>query len=258
MRILATNDDGLKAPGLLAVADRLAGIGHVTIVAPDRERSASGHAITLHKPLRAHPVDIGRADIRAFATNGTPSDCVVLGSLVLMDGRPDLVVSGINAGPNLGDDVTYSGTVAAAMEGAMIGALAFAVSIATERDARQPDYALAADFTQRLAVLVADTGLPRDCFLNVNIPDCRPDEITGVELTRLGRRRWDERLVRRQDPRGRPYYWLVGEPEFDGAPSGTDVAAILARRISITPAHMDLTRHEALESLRHLAAALGV
>ncbi|MFQ6096235.1 MAG: 5'/3'-nucleotidase SurE [Armatimonadota bacterium] len=259
MRILVTNDDGIEAPGIVALAQALTQIGEVTVVAPDRQRSASGHSITLHKPLRVHEANISAPGIRAFSTNGTPSDCVVLGALVLIDGGPELVVSGINPGPNLGDDVTYSGTVAAAMEGAMMGAPSFAVSIAVQPgDDRELDYGFAAGLARRLASRLVETGLPPDCFLNVNVPACAPDEITGVEVTRLGRRRWDERLVKRADPRGRPYYWLVGEPQLDGAAAGTDVAAVLARKVSITPAHMDLTRHQALESLRHLAEALGV
>ncbi|MFQ6133031.1 MAG: 5'/3'-nucleotidase SurE [Armatimonadota bacterium] len=252
-RLLVTNDDGIGSPGLLALAEVLTDLGEVIIVAPDRERSAASHAVTLHKPLRVEPAAVPISGVRAYITNGTPADCVVLGALAVIAGKPDLVASGINGGPNLGDDVTYSGTVAGAREGAIVGAPAFAVSVAGDE---VTDYSFAARFSRRLAERVLATGLPADVFLNVNIPDLPPEQIEGAELTRLGRRRWDERLVKRQDPRGRDYYWLVGEPNHDGSASGSDVAAVLAGSISITPAHMDLTSHSSIAELAELTTDL--
>ena len=251
--LLVTNDDGIGSPGLLALADALSALGQVTVVAPDRERSAVSHAITLHKPLRLEPAAVPVEGVRAYLSNGTPADCVVLGKMELTPNHPDLVVAGINGGPNLGNDVTYSGTVAAAMEGALIGAPAFALSVTGDH---VRDFSFAARFARQLAERVLARGLPAEVFLNVNIPDLPPEEITGVELTRLARRRWDERLVKRQDPRGRAYYWQAGEPDHDGCGPGTDVAAVLAGRISITPAHLDLTSHSALAQLAGLAADL--
>ncbi len=254
MHILVTNDDGIESPGLLALAQSLRALGPVTVIAPDRERSAIGHAITLHKPLRAREVDAGVSGVRAYVTNGTPSDCVVLGALDLMDPRPTLVASGINGGPNLGDDVTYSGTVAAAMEGAIIGVPAFAISLAR---VGATDFTHAAAFACRLATQLLAEGVPEGVFLNVNVPDVPPETIRGVQITRLGRRRWDERLVKREDPRGRAYYWLVGDPLHDGSLAGTDIAAVMDDHISITPAQLDLTSHEGIEQLAGLADALS-
>jgi 5'-nucleotidase len=273
MHILVTNDDGIESPGLLALATSLRALAHVTIIAPDRERSAVGHAVTLHKPLRAREVSVGLEGVRAFVSNGTPSDCVVLGALDLMDPRPTLVASGINGGPNLGDDVLYSGTVAAAMEGAIMGVPSFAISLVRrapehEQDATDDgrrttddgtDYGYAAWFARELAQTLVATGmtLPDGVFLNVNVPAVATDEIRGVRITSLGRRRWGERLVKRQDPRGETYYWQAGDPFQDGNPAGTDIAAIMDGYVSITPAQLDLTSHEGIRQLESLAESLS-
>jgi 5'-nucleotidase len=245
-RILVTNDDGIYAEGLAVLRDALATVGEVTVVAPERPRSASGHAITLHKPLRIETVRIPWGG-EGYAINGTPSDCVVLGLFAIMDGQCDVVVSGINLGPNLGEDLTYSGTVSAAMEGAICGKPAIAVSVA---DYDKPDYRPAARFTARLVEQVLAEGLPRDILLNVNVPNLPEEEILGVEITRQGKRRYEGRVERRLDPRGRAYYWLGGEIIEDIAGTGSDGEAIMQGKISITPLHLDLTSYPFADTLR--------
>jgi len=246
-RILISNDDGIQSHGLVALAAAMAEIGHVTVVAPDRERSAVGRGITLHKPLRAARVEMELPgdSVEAYVSNGTPSDCVVLGCLDLIGRAPDLVVGGINRGGNFGEDVLYSGTVSVAMEGAIMGLPAFAISVAPQMPgdsaAREPDYTLAARFAAALAERILAHALPPDSFLNVNVPALPGDQINGVAITRFGRMRYRERLDKRRDPRGGIYYWLAGEPDLGGAAEGTDIHAVMDGKISITPAHMDLT-----------------
>ena len=244
-QILVTNDDGIFAEGISALREALQTFADVTMVAPERPRSASGHAITLHKPLRADPVRLPWGG-EGFATNGTPSDCVVLGILVLMP-HCDLVVSGINLGPNLGEDLTYSGTVSAAMEGTICGVPSIAVSVA---DYEFPNYAPAANFVARLAQQVLEHGLPPEILLNVNVPNLPEEEIAGVAITHQGKRRYEGRVERRLDPRGRAYYWLGGEiiTGFDG--EGSDGEAIRQGKISVTPLHLDLTSYPFAETLR--------
>jgi 5'-nucleotidase len=244
-RILVTNDDGIYAEGLAVLRDALAEVGEVWVVAPERPRSASGHAITLHKPLRTEMVRMPWGG-EGHATNGTPSDCVVLGLMALMPSC-ELVVSGINLGPNLGEDLTYSGTVSAAMEGAICGRPSIAVSVA---DYERPDYGPAARFTARLARQVLDRGLPPDVLLNVNVPNLPDAEIIGVAITRQGKRRYDSRVEQRTDPRGKSYYWLGGDIIPDAAADGTDAEAIMQGKISITPLHLDLTSYPTSEELR--------
>ena len=244
MRILITNDDGIHAPGLIALAGRLCQVGEVTAIAPDRPRSATGHAITLHKPLRMQQVELS-GGIAGYSTNGTPSDCVVLGMSTL-DPRPDLVISGINLGPNLGEDLTYSGTVSAAMEAAICGVGAFAISIASFEVS---SFDTAAAFAAHLARIVGQRGLPPDTFLNVNIPDVEPSAIAGVTITRQGRRRYQSRIEKRVDPRGLPYYWLSGDLYDQDTDSATDVGALASDMISITPINLDLTHHVFVEEL---------
>lgn len=247
MRILVTNDDGVAAPGLVALRAALAGIGEVVVVAPERPRSASGHSVTLHKPLRLAetPLPDGAA---AWASNGTPSDCVTLGVDVVMEGRVDLVVSGINDGANLGWDLTYSGTVSAAMEGAMLGIPSIAVSVAGRPG--PTGYGPAASFARRLAERVLQRGLEPWTLLNVNVPSVAEDEIRGVEVTRQGRRQYVDRIDRRTDPWGRSYYWLCGSLKADEPDEGSDVYAVLHNRISVTPVHLDMTACHLLDRLR--------
>lgn len=247
MRVLLTNDDGIGSPGLHALAHAFEAEGEIYVVAPEHERSATGHAITLHKPLRAVPSSIPGSSIRAWATNGTPADCVAMGTLALLPGRPDLVVSGINVGPNMGRDLTYSGTVSGAMEAAIIGVPGIAVSIGAFRDVR---FDVAGRFAVYLARLIVSRGLPADTLLNVNVPNLPAEQIDGVEITRQGDKRYISRLEERKDPRGRPYYWLTGEPGVRNDREGTDTWALAHRRISVTPIGLDMTSQPAVAALR--------
>lgn len=251
MRILLTNDDGIHSPGLLALARALARSGEVAVVAPERERSATGHAITLHKPLRATPTALPGLDVRAWATNGTPADCVVLGVLALLPWRPDLVISGINGEANIGSDLTYSGTVSGAMEGAIMGFPSLAVSVAVFRRAgevREVHYDVAADVAARLVARLGQQRLPGEVVLNVNVPNRPRGALRGLAVTRQGQRRYVSRLEERRDPRGRVYYWLTGDraPEPDEA--GTDGWALRQGLVSVTPLRMDMTAGEPVTS----------
>jgi len=247
MNILITNDDGIHAEGLLALKTVLEDVGRVFVVAPDRPRSACGHSITLHKPLRADRVKL-RDGSTAYASNGTPSDCVSLALLGLVDDEVDLVVSGINRGPNLGWDLTYSGTVSAAMEGAIMGRQAFAISVASY--ASEVDYTVAANLAAKLAAVLREHRLPESTLLNVNVPGVPPAEIKGVMVTKQGKRRYTGNLEKRSDPTGRAYYWLGGDSPVDSLSEGTDVKAIADDIISITPVHLDLTDYSALDQAR--------
>lgn len=243
MLVLVTNDDGIHAPGLAALAAELGRLGRVAVVAPDRERSATGHSLTLHSPLRAE-------EIRPqwFAIDGTPTDCVNLGIHGLFRERPALVVSGINHGANMGDDITYSGTVAAAMEATLMGVPAFAVSLANHSDA-QVDYRPAARFAAHLARAVLERGLPRDTFFNVNVPALKDDQLQGVRLTRQGKRIYGDLVIENTDPRGRKYYWIgAGDLDFKDV-EGTDFHAVHRGFISLTPLHLDLTNYRSFEEL---------
>jgi len=246
LRILVTNDDGIHAPGLLALKQELAKIGEVDAIAPDRPRSAAGHAITLHKPLRVRRVTLADGST-GWASNGTPSDCVVLGISDVLGHPPDMVVSGINAGPNLGEDLTYSGTVSAAMEGTIYGLPSLAISV-TDWEAQ--DYSVAARFAARLVQAVQAHDLPDQTFLNVNVPALPEGQIAGIAFTCQARRRYQGRLEKRKDLRGVEYYWLGGEILDQGDLAGTDVEAIEHNRISITPVHLDLTQHAFLKELQ--------
>jgi 5'-nucleotidase len=251
MRILLTNDDGILAPGILAVKAALDPLGEVVMIAPERQRSAAGHAVTLHKPLRITRVTLPDGG-QGFATNGTPTDCVTLGFYVLMDQRCDLVVSGINGGANLGMDITYSGTVAAAIEGAVLNAPSFAISVvpAEEGGGEGIRFGPAAEFAARLARRFAESSLPRQILLNVNVPDVPQAQLRGVAITRQGRREYVDRIVTRADPSGRPYYWQAGSLRKEDPDPGSDVHAILHNHISVTPLHLDLTAYPVLETLR--------
>jgi len=246
MTILITNDDGIYAPGLTALKRALSPLGEVIAIAPDRPRSATGHAITLHKPLRITPVEIPDGGT-GYMTNGTPSDCVVLGMIDLLEERPALVVAGINPGANLGEDLTYSGTVSAAMEAALIGVPAFAISIASYQ---VQDYTAAAKYAQSLARRVIERGLPAGTLLNVNVPDLPEDKMGPAVVTRHARGHYQGRLERRLDPNGHPYYWMGGDIVYDPEPDGTDREAVAAGNISVTPIHLDLTAHDFMDELR--------
>jgi 5'-nucleotidase len=243
VRILQSNDDGYSAEGLTVLAEALRAFAAVTVVAPDRNRSGASNSLTLDAPLRTRQHAPG-----VIAVDGTPTDCVHLAITGLLDESPDMVVSGINAGANLGDDVLYSGTVAAAMEGRFLGFPAVAVSLVLDASNAR-NYASAARFTCDLVQRLRSHPLPADTILNVNVPDLPWDAIEGVEATRLGHRHRSEPVLKDSDPRGRPIYW-VGPPgaEQDAGP-GTDFNAIRRRYISVTPIQIDLTRHTALDNL---------
>lgn len=242
MRILLSNDDGCTAPGLLCLRDALEAHHRVTVVAPDRNRSGASNSLTLLNPLRPHQHADG-----VWCIDGTPTDCVHLALTALLPEPPDMVVSGINAGANLGDDTLYSGTVAAAMEGRHLGCSALAVSCV----AHEPrHYETAAAVAVTLVARLATHPLPPDTILNVNVPDVPLDELQGYAVTRLGLRHRAESVTRTQDPRGRTIYWLgAAGAEADCGP-GTDFHAITRHQVSVTPITVDLTRHAALDRLR--------
>jgi 5'-nucleotidase len=246
--ILVTNDDGIYAPGLTALSRALADLGPVAVVAPDAERSAFGHAITMGEPLRASEA---LRDGRSFGTavSGTPADCVKLAVHTLLPRRPRLVVSGINPGPNTGTHVLYSGTVSAAREGTIFDIPSLAVSLCTWD--RQGDFTSAAVYARAFARLVLTHGLPAGVMLNLNIPALPAAEIRGVRITRLARFRYHDRYEVRQDPRGRTYYWLTGEDAevLDPSPDA-DAVAVEAGYVSVTPLAYDLTCRECIPDLQ--------
>lgn len=244
--ILVTNDDGVDSPGLAALARALRTVEDVCVIAPNRNWTAAGHTKTLDRPLRVTEIKLPGTRISAFSSDGTPSDCVALGLLGLAPERPRLVVSGINTGPNMGSDITYSGTVSAAMEGVVSGVPAIAVSLA---DYLQWDFAYAGRFAAKLAKRVLDAGLERDVLLNVNVPQIPRREIKGVQVTRLGRREYRDELIRRKDPIGRDYFWIGGGPPGGAGEPGTDLHAVAAGYVSITPVQLDLTNHDLIEHI---------
>ena len=242
MIILVTNDDGIAAPALRALKTELAPLGRVVIVAPDRDQSATSHSLTLHRPFRIH-----RHEEDIYSVDGTPTDCVVTAFHGLLEEAPNLVVSGINHGPNMGEDVFYSGTVAAAIEGTLQGVAAIAASLVT-REAT--DFVEPARFVSRLAREVLARGLPRRQLLNVNLPHRPWGEVRGLRITRLGSRIYNDTLVHKVDPRGRDYYWIGGEDAVWQAGSDTDFEAVSTGFVSVTPLRLDLTDERALAELQ--------
>ncbi len=240
--ILITNDDGIASLGLHALAKAMSRVGTVWVVAPDRERTAVGHALTLHKPLR-----LTRMRPRWFAVNGTPTDCVNLAVQQILPRRPALIVSGINRGVNLGDDVTYSGTVSAALEGTIIGIPSMAVSQEGRERFRFP---VAATYAVVVARAILRYGLPPETLLNVNVPDLTRDAIRGCRVTRLSRRRFDNPIIEKLDPHGRHYYWIAGTRITWKRKADSDYTALQDRYVSVTPLHLDMTHEEALAGLR--------
>lgn len=242
MRILLSNDDGYLAPGLVCLAEGLGGLGSITVVAPDRDRSGASNSLTLDRPIRATEGENG-----FIRVNGTPTDCVHLAITGLLDHEPDIVISGINNGGNLGDDVIYSGTVAAAVEGRYLGFPAIAVSLAGRRPHH---YASGLEAVRRIVQRLQRERLAQDLILNVNVPDRPWGEIRGFRVTRLGFRHKAEPVIPSTDPRGNPIYWIGSAgPEYDAGP-GTDFHAIREGFVSVTPLQVDLTRHFALDALR--------
>jgi len=250
MKVLVTNDDGVHADGIFALKNALGKNHTVTVVAPERQRSATGHAITLHKALRLNPTVL-RDGSPAYETNGTPSDCATLGALEAMSGQLDMVISGINHGPNLGWDVHYSGTVSAAIEGTIIiGHPSIAISVASfDRDIH---WDTAANFAARLVDWLRENPTPTNTVLNVNVPNLPASEVKGVMVTTQGPRQYVDRVEKRLDPLGRAYFWLGGSlaEEARGAEVGTDVRAIADGYISITPIHLDMTAYALVDDLR--------
>src|SRR5438105_8310511 len=244
--ILVTNDDGVDSPGLSALARALKRVDEVCVIAPNRNWTAAGHTKTLDRPLRVTEVRLPGTRLNGFSSDGSPSDCVALGFLGLAPKRPRLVVSGINTGPNMGSDITYSGTVSAAMEGVVSGVPAIAVSLG---DYYEWDFRYAASFAARLARRGFRAGLESDVLLNVNVPRGRRADIKGVEVTRLGRREYNDELIRRKDPFGRDYYWIGGAPPSGAGEPGADTHAVEAGYVSFTTIELDLANHDLLEQI---------
>jgi 5'-nucleotidase len=260
MKLLISNDDGIFALGIRTLANTLAKAGYdVTVVCPDRERSATGHGLTLHDPIRAEKVDsIFHPSIKAWSCSGTPSDCVKLALGALIDSSPDFVLSGINHGSNLGTDILYSGTVSAAMEGVIEGIPSIAFSLASHTS---QEFEAAALFAKNLIHQLSQQPLPEAMLLNVNVPPVKPEEIAGVTITRQGIRRYFDTFEKRIDPRGRTYYWLAGEvledveqPAHLHLPDDvpTDVQAIRDKYITVTPLQYNLTDVAGVHTLQHL------
>lgn len=251
IRILLTNDDGVNAAGLLAAFRQLSTIGEVLVVAPDRERSAIGHGITVHKPLRAFELDPKISGMRGWSVTGTPVDCVKIGLESLLSDPPTIIVSGINAGSNLGTDILYSGTVSAAMEGVIEGYPAMALSLDCKEGDTDCQYDLAAQIGAVLAQYLADT-ISQVTLLNVNIPNIPREQIRGLKITCLGKRRYRDTIERRVDPRGRAYFWLAGQVVDSLDEEESDVFAIRNGFVSVTPIHLNLTDSTMSNYLRKL------
>ena len=250
MNILVTNDDGVRSKGLMELVKALSLVGIVSVVAPDRERSGMGHAVTMHRPLRVTEITTIPGAVTGFQVDGTPADCIKLGLEALLDHRPDLVVSGVNAGSNLGTDVLYSGTVSAAVEALIMGIPAFAISIAdysTEWLGLDAAVALA----RRTAKAIQEKGLPEDTLLNINLPRLPADQIRGIRITRVGIRRYRDFVEKRVDPWGRTYYWLTGEAIDLEDGSDSDTNAVKEGFVSITPVRFQLTHEAFRDELSH-------
>ena len=245
-RILLTNDDGIHAPGLYALYRVLKSDFHVDIVAPESERSAVGHAITLNAPIRVQTVHKNGVFF-GYAISGMPADCVKIAVKELLDYPPDFILSGVNLGRNVGVDILYSGTVSAATEGAFLGFRSAAISLDTRKN---PDFRFAAKFAREIVYFMMENGLSDGTALNVNIPAVPPEQIREVCLTRQGLARFDERFERRTDPRGNVYYWLAGETAIENGSLDSDSQALKEQRITITPIHYDLTCDKDLKRLR--------
>lgn len=250
MRILVSNDDGVLAPGIRILAKELATAGEITVVAPDRNRSGASNSLTLTRPLRVRQLDNGY-----YSVEGTPTDCVHLALTGFLNPTADMVVSGINEGGNLGDDILYSGTVAAAMEGRYLGLPAIAISMVGENIQHYESGALIA---KQLVMKLSTNRLPSQTILNVNVPDLPIKKIKGLQVTRLGTRHAAEPVVKEYDPRGRPIYW-IGPPGLEAdAGAGTDFYAINMGYVSITPLHLDMTHYKMFDQLSHLVSGISL
>jgi 5'-nucleotidase len=254
MRILLCNDDGIYAPGISALHRAVREFGDLHVIAPDAERSAAGHAITLADPIKSTPVE-KEGGFFGYGIGGTPADCIKLAvCAVLRDTPPDLVLSGINLGSNTGISVIYSGTVSAATEGVILGIPGVAFSLCTYAD---PEWETAARVAREITRQILATPMPRGVLLNVNIPNLPYDQLKGVKITRMGRSRFIEKFHKRLDPRGRTYYWLDGELEVQDDGDDVDIHAVRAGYVSVTPIHLDLTAYDHLETFRGLEQRFG-
>ncbi|QMU56286.1 MAG: 5'/3'-nucleotidase SurE [Candidatus Mycalebacterium zealandia] len=242
IRILISNDDGINSPGIAALEKSLSNLGEVILVAPDRDNSASSHALSLSRPLRVEKIASGR-----YSVDGTPTDCINLAVNGLIEGkRPDLIVSGINKGANMGDDITYSGTVSAAMEGVLLRIPSIAVSVpGKDSFIFEP----AADYAKTVAEFVLKNGLPKNTLLNVNVPNMPEDKIKGVKFTKQGKRHYNEKITKNKDPRGRTYYWIGGDELAYHKIPNTDIVSVVNGWISVTPIKLDFTDYSYLDTL---------
>lgn len=239
--ILVTNDDGFFSKGIQILAEALKELGDVFIVAPDRDRSAVSHALTMHRPLKIDLIRDG-----CYSVNGTPTDCVVVGVKKILPTEPDLLVSGINKGANLGEDVTYSGTVSAAIEGTILGVPSFSISLVGERPFK---YETASYFAIRIAKFVLEKGLPPNTLLNINVPNKSLQEINGIKVTKQGKRSYENSIHEIYSPWGEKQYWIGGGIVSWQKMENTDIQAIMEGYVSVTPLHIDLTNHQALDYL---------
>ena len=246
MHILVSNDDGIDAPGIYALVQELKKIARVSVVAPDKQQSAVGHAITMNYPLRAFPVQKGGEEF-GYAVDGTPADAVKLAVKVLLKEKPDLLVSGINHGSNTAINIMYSGTVSAATEGTILGIPSIAISLTTYQ---QADFSYAAKFASRLALLVQERGLPQGTLLNVNVPAVPEREIRGVMVTRQGQSSWDDTFDIRRDPANREYFWLTGKMNITDTDSDTDQVAVRENFVSVTPIYYALTNEKMFNEMQ--------
>lgn len=247
MRILISNDDGVYSGGIRALAEGLVQNNEVYVVAPDRERSATGHSLTLHRPLRLDEVHHLEGVKAAYSTDGTPSDCIKIAIGAILKEPPEIVLSGINHGPNMGSDVLYSGTVSAAMEGAIYNIPSIAISLAEHKP---QDFSAAVTFISKLLEKINKIKFPDRTLLNINIPALPISEIAGVEITELGVRPYHDYFEKRVDPRGKTYYWLAGEAIEENELPGTDVFAVRNNQISITPVTIHMTNEKMLPELK--------
>ena len=239
-RFLITNDDGIQSPGLEALVQALSSIAECMVIAPDRDNSAVSHSLTMNRPLR-----VTKLKDNVYTLDGTPTDCVAIGLNKIVGQKPDLLVSGINPGPNLGDDISYSGTVSAAVEGTMYGIPSLAVSLAGEAPY---DFTNAAELAAKLAKQILKQGLPKDTLLNANVP--QTDSIKGIKVTRQGRRLWNNAIQETRDPWGRKHYWIGGGTPSPDSGEDTDVYAVNNGYVSVTPIHLDLTNHRGVDHLK--------
>ncbi len=248
LNILISNDDGIHSKGIYELAKRMTKLGKVTVVAPDREQSAIGHAITMHQPLRCRKIKLYDLDIDAWWVSGTPADCIKLGVETLLPKRPDLIISGINNGENLGTDIIYSGTVSAAIEGSLFNIAAMAVSYA-KHDVT--DFSAAALAAAGIIEQVLQHAAEERMLININIPEINSiNELKGIKITKLGVKKYRNNFEERKDPRGNSYYWLAGELVEDEIEEDTDIYAVRNGFASITPLHVDLTGYKDMERLK--------